>query len=194
MPLILDNVAQHVALSPAEQDHLLSLMEPRTLKAKTLLLQAGEVCRETYFVTSGILRSYTLDDHAVEHVLNFAAPGWWMADLYSLISGHPGNLYIYVVADAEVLVLPKHRQEEMYQAIPKMERFFRILVENALVAHQQRLMDNRSLTTEQRFEKFCKRFPDLQGVVPQKHIASYIGVTPEFFSKMKAGLLRKGIS
>ena len=79
----------------------------------------------------------------------------------------------------------------MYHDIPKLERFFRILTENALVANQQRIMDNLSLTVEARFDKFCKRFPELVSHVPQKKIASYIGVTPEFFSKMKASLLKK---
>ena len=81
------------------------------------------------------------------------------------------------------------------QEIPKLERFFRILAENSLVAHQERLMDNLSLTTEERFEKFCSKYPTLIQKVPQKHIASYIGVTPEFFSKMKMDLteMSKGV-
>jgi len=79
----------------------------------------------------------------------------------------------------------------LYDKIPKLERFFRILAENSLVAHQERLMDNLSLTAEERFEKFCKKYPSLIQRLPQKQIASYIGVTPEFFSKMKARLLKK---
>ena len=78
-----------------------------------------------------------------------------------------------------------------YQEIPKLERFFRILAENSLVAHQERLMDNLSLTADERFEKLCKKYPTLLQKVAQKHLASYIGVTPEFFSKMKSRLLKK---
>jgi CRP/FNR family transcriptional regulator, anaerobic regulatory protein len=114
-----------------------------------------------------------------------------MTILYSYLSQKPGNLFIQVLEDAEVIVLSKENQELLYKEIPKLERFFRILIENSLVANQERLMDNLSLTAEERFEKFCKKHHDLIQKVPQKQIASYLGVTPEFFSKMKAKMLRK---
>lgn len=194
MSLLLDTIARHVVLTAEEQQCVLDLLETRRYKAKTQLQQTGMVCSESYFVNSGILRSFTYDDHAHERVLNFAGPGWWMADLYSLYSGLPGILNIDVIAYAEVHVLSKANQELMYREIPKMERFFRILVENALVAQQQRMLDNMMLSAEQRYDKFCAKFPGLIANVPQKLIASYIGVTPEFFSKMKAARLRGGIS
>jgi CRP-like cAMP-binding protein len=111
--------------------------------------------------------------------------------MYSLLSQKPGNLFIEVLEDAEVVLLSKENQEELYHQIPKLERFFRIIVENSLVSYQERLMDNLSLTAEERFDKFCKKYPTLIQKVPQKQIASFIGVTPEFFSKMKSRLLRK---
>jgi CRP-like cAMP-binding protein len=123
--------------------------------------------------------------------MSFACEGWWISDMYSLLSQKPGNLFIEVLEDAEVVILSKENQEKLYLEIPKLERFFRILTENSLVANQERLMDNLSLTAEERFEKFCRKYPTLIQKVPQKHIASYIGVTPEFFSKMKARMLKK---
>ena len=142
-------------------------------------------------MNSGILRSFNINDNIVEHVLQFACEGWWIGDMYSLLSQKPGNLFIEVNEDAEVVILSKTNQEILYQEIPKLERFFRILTENSLVAHQERLMDNLSLSAEERFEKFCNKYPTLIQKVPQKQIASYIGVTPEFFSKMRARLLKK---
>ena len=111
--------------------------------------------------------------------------------MYSYISQKPGNLFIEVLEDAEIVEITKENQQQLYQEIPKLERFFRILAENSLVSHQELLMDNLSLTAEERFEKFCKKYPTLIQKVSQKNIASYIGVTPEFFSKMKARLLKK---
>ncbi len=191
MALILDNIGKHVALTPAEEALFLSKLEIRHYKAKSLVLQAGEVCTHSYFVNSGLLRGFTINDHIVEHLMSFACAGWWIGDMYSLLSQQPGTLFIEVLEDAEVVLLSKMDQEALYTAIPKLERFFRILTENSLVANQERLMDNLSLTAEERFEKFCKRYPSLIQQVPQKQIASYIGVTPEFFSKMKSKLLRK---
>jgi len=192
MNLILGNISQHVTLSPKEQELLLSKTEKHHYKAKTILLSAGEVCKNSYFVNSGLLRSFNINDNIVEHVMSFACRDWWISDMYSLISQKPGNLFIQVLEDAEIVLLFKENQEILYQEIPKLERFFRILTENSLVANQDRLMDNLSLTAEERFEKFSKKYPSLMQQVPQKQIASFIGVTPEFFSKMKARLLKKG--
>ena len=75
--------------------------------------------------------------------------------------------------------------------MPVFERFFRIIIENSLVAYQQRLIDNLSLTAEERYNNFCKRYPTLITRLPSKQIAAYIGVTPEFFSKMKHKMLMK---
>ena len=191
MQSILQNIAKHVSLTPEEETLFLYKTETKQFKAKTILLSAGEVATCTYFVNSGILRSFNINDNIIEHVLHFACEGWWIGDMYSYISGKPGNLFLEVLEDAEVVIISKENQQQLYQEIPKLERFFRILAENSLVSHQERLMDNLSLTTEERFEKFCSKYPTLIQKVPQKHIASYIGVTPEFFSKMKSRLLKK---
>ena len=191
MPLLLDNLAKHIQLTAEEEVLFLSKTKTDYYKAKTILLNAGEICKNSYFVNSGVLRSFTINDNIVEHVLSFACQGWWIGDMYSLLSQKPGNLFIQVLEDAEVVVLSKENQEILYQEIPKLERFFRILAENSLVAHQERLMNNLSLSAEERFEKLCKKYPDLIQKVPQKQLASYIGVTPEFFSKMKSNMLRR---
>ena len=191
MQSILQNIAKHVSLTPEEETLFLYKTETKQFKAKSILLSAGEIATCTYFVNSGILRSFNINDNIIEHVLHFACEGWWIGDMYSYISGKPGNLFIEVLEDAEVVIITKENQQQLFQEIPKLERFFRILTENSLVAHQERLMNNLSLTAEERFEKFCSKYPTLIQKVPQKHITSYIGVTPEFFSKMKARLLKK---
>jgi len=191
MSLLLDNLSIYISLTQEEQELLLSKTETQHYKAKTVLLNAGDICTHSYFVNSGVLRSFNINDNIVEHVLSFACTGWWIGDMYSLLSQKPGNLFIQVLEDAEVVLLSKENQEIIYQEIPKLERFFRILTENSLVAYQERLMDNLSLSAEERFEKFCSKYPTLIQKVPQKHIASYLGMTPEFFSKMKSKLLRK---
>ncbi len=188
---IIQNLSKHISLTTEETILFLSKTETKHYKAKTIILNAGEVCKHSYFVNTGLLRSFNINDNIVEHVLSFACEGWWIGDMYSLLSQKPGTLFIEVLEDAEVVLLSKENQEQLYLEIPKLERFFRILTENSLVANQERLMDNLSLTAEERFEKFCKKYPTLIQKLPQKQIASYIGVTPEFFSKMKRKLLKK---
>lgn len=189
--LLLQNIAKHVTLSEEEKQIVLSKFESASYKNKSILLEPGNVGDWAYFVKKGILRNYTVDDNATEHVISFASPGWWIADMYSFLAGKPSHSFIEVVDDAEVYIISKEKQQQLYDEVPKMERFFRILIENSLIANQQRLVDKLSLTAEERFENFNKKYPDVKNCLPQKHIASYIGVTPEFFSKMKSKLLKK---
>ena len=188
--LLLINIAKHVDLSEEEKQIVLNQFETASFKNKEILLKPGQIGDWAYFVQQGIIRNYTIDENATEHVLSFASPGWWIADMYSFLTGKPSNSYIEVIDDAEVYIITKDKQEELYKLVPKTERFFRILIENSLIANQQRLVDKLSLSAEERYENFAKKYPEVKNCLPQKHIASYIGVTPEFFSKMKSKLLR----
>jgi CRP-like cAMP-binding protein len=190
MNLILQNIAKHIALTEEEQAHFLSLLVGKEIKRKQFLLREGEVCKHSAFVTNGCLRAYNIDKNGFEHILHFAPPDWWVADMYSLLSQQAGNLFIEAIEDTQVLLLSKPKQEQLYHDIPKFERFFRIITENSLVTHRQRLLDSLSLPAPERYAIFCKRYPTLIQCLPQKHIAAYIGVTPEFFSKMRKELLR----
>ena len=149
------------------------------------------MCRHSAFVVNGCMRSYTVDDNGFEHILQFAPEGWWIADMYSFISGRPGQLYIDALEHSELLLLSKSHQEKLYHDVPKFERFFRIIVENSLVAGRQRILDNMSLSATQRYDQFCQQYPTLIHRLPQKQIAAYIGVTPEFLSKLRGEKARR---
>jgi CRP-like cAMP-binding protein len=124
MQSILQNIAKHVLLSIEEEDLFLSKTETKQYKAKSILLSSGEIANCTYFVKSGILRSFNINDNIIEHVLHFACEGWWMGDMYSYISRKPGNLFIEVLENAELVVITKENQEILFERIPKLERFF----------------------------------------------------------------------
>jgi len=189
--LILQNVAKHISLTKDEEEYFLSLLTTKLVRRKQFVKQEGEVFSHTCFVNQGCLRAYTIDKNGVEHILQFAPPGWWMGDIYSATTGNPGNLFIDAVDETNILMMAIDDREKLFERVPKFERFFRILIENAMVSGQQRMIDNLSLTAEERFDKFCLRYPALVSCLPQKYIASYIGVTPEFFSKMRAKMSRK---
>lgn len=189
LDLLLSSIAKHVSLSKEEQQIVLDSFTTTRYPAKTKLLLAGDVCINSSFVLSGILRNYCLDDQIAEHTMSFATTNWWIADMYSFLSQKPGESYIEVVEDAIVMTMSRDHQLALFDRIPKIERYFRILIERSLVANQQRLMDNMRLTAEERYERFCQRFPEIKYNLPQKQIASYLGITPEFFSKMKKRLL-----
>jgi CRP-like cAMP-binding protein len=188
---ILKNVTARIHLEPDEEAYFLTLLQPLTIRRKQLHLHRGEVCRHSTYVISGCLRGYMIDNNGFEHILNFAPPDWWIGDIYSLITQQPGYLNIDALEDSQVLLLSKADQEKLYIQIPQFERYFRILTERSLVSYQQRTLHNLSLSAQQRYLTFCQRYPTLINSIPQKYIASYIGVTPEFLSKMRKDMLKQ---
>jgi CRP-like cAMP-binding protein len=179
-----EHISKYIDLSKEEEDYFMALLKIKKVKRKQFLFQEGDVHKYSVFVTGGCLRSYAIDKNGFEHVLQFAPPGWWIGDMNSLLTGAPGILYIDAIYDSETLLLSKADQDKLYADIPKFERFFRILAERAFAACQYRLIDNLSLSALERYNNFCRLYPSLIERLPQKQVASYIGVTPEFLSTM----------
>ena len=182
--LLLSAIAKHISLIAEEQQQLIAVLSFKKVKKKQFLYQEGDISKQAIFVTEGCLRSYSIDKNGFEHILQFAPPGWWISDMRSMITQEPGTLYIDAVDDSEIILIQRNDLEKLYTAIPKLERFFRILAENSLATYQHRLIDNLSLSALERYGNFCKSYPSLIENLPQKQVAAYIGVTPEFLSTM----------
>jgi CRP-like cAMP-binding protein len=189
--LIVEHTQKIIQLSDLEQDYFYALLQEKTRLRKEFFLREGALCEDSAFVLSGCLRAYSVDENGVEHILQFAPQNWWITDMFSLLSGKPALLNIDALEDSKILILSKSNQELLYEKVPKFERYFRILIQNSTVASRQRVLDNLELSAKERFAKFCKTYPSLINSLPQKQIAAYIGVTPEFMSKMKAAYLRE---
>ncbi|MEO7767385.1 MAG: Crp/Fnr family transcriptional regulator [Ferruginibacter sp.] len=182
--LLLNNIAKHVSLSGEEAAQMVARLRSKKIRRRQFLYREGDIIQHAVFVTDGCLRSYSIDSNGFEHILQFAPPGWWIGDMHSFISQQPGILNIDAVDDSEILLLQKSELDDLYAAIPKLERFFRLIAERALATYQHRLIDNLSLSAMERYNNFCRLYPSLIQCLPQKQVASYIGVTPEFLSKM----------
>jgi CRP-like cAMP-binding protein len=189
--LLNNHISLHIQLTEEEQSFLQSVLHAKKIKKKHFLLQEGEVNNYVTFVTAGILRIYSIDKNGFEHILQFAPPGWWIGDMKSMLTLQPATLNIDALEDSEVLWISKDDLNKLYTTVPKFERFFRILAENSIAAHQQRLVNNLSLSAAERYNNFCRLYPSLIQSLPQKQVASYIGVTPEFLSKMLNNLTEK---
>ncbi|SHM87340.1 cAMP-binding domain of CRP or a regulatory subunit of cAMP-dependent protein kinases [Chitinophaga jiangningensis] len=182
--LILANIGRHISLTPEESSYFTRLLKPGQYARKEFLLREGAVCADFTFIVSGCMKSYLLDQQGKEHILTFAAPDWWIADINSFISGKPGNLFIQAINDTITLALSRRNQEILLREIPQFERCFRILTERAFAASLQRNIDAMSLSAVERLEKFRQQYPYLLPLLSDQEIASYIGVTPSFFSRM----------
>lgn len=189
---IIKNLRRHIDPTPEETAIFLSLATVKTVKRKEFLLKEGDVARQQCFVINGCLRTYTIDANGKEHVLMFAPEDWWCSgDLYSFLSGQKSVNNLEALEPTTLLQISKDNLDILFRQAPAFERFFRILFQNAFVFHQNRINANLSQPAEGRYELFTRAYPDLESRVSQKYIASYIGVTPEFFSQMKANMFRK---
>jgi CRP-like cAMP-binding protein len=189
--LLLSGIAKHISLENEEQEYLIQFLHYKKVKKKQFLLEEEEINSRLFYVTEGCLRSYAVDKNGFEHVLQFAPPGWWIGDMRSMLEQQPARLNIDAVEDSEIVFMLKPDFDTLLLKIPKLERYFRILGQNAIATYQYRLIDNLSLPAIERYSNFCKTYPSLIRTLPQKQVASYIGVTPEFLSKMLNNMIVK---
>jgi CRP-like cAMP-binding protein len=184
--LILQNVGKHVTLTAEEADFFCSLLTVKKVRKKQFLIHAGSECRFEYFVNKGCLRQYYLDNKGQEHTLMFAPEDWWSGDMYGFINKKPSLTTIQALEDSEVLAIERAGFETLVATVPKFERFFRILLQRAFVAHQRRLIESMSLGIKERYESFIQQYPSLEKRISQRHLAYYLGVTPESLSRIKS--------
>jgi CRP-like cAMP-binding protein len=183
--LLWKKVNEIVLLTEEEFAYLQTLFVRKTLRKRQYLLQEGDVCKYQAFVEKGILRSFTVDEKGSEHILQFASEGWWMADLSSFLTDEPSVFNMEALEDAEVLLIDKSSWNLSMQKIPQLEHYFRILVQNHLIATQKRLMQSLTESVESKYLRFAKTYPLCVQRVPQHMIASYLGVSRETLSRLR---------
>lgn len=188
--LLLSSISKHIHLTDSEQEFLLSLFKPRKIRKRQYLLQDGDVCKYTAFVNKGCLRSFIIDKDGVEHVFQFAPEGWWTGDIQSFKTQTPSLLNIDALEDSELLMIAKSDMDLLYEKVPKYERFSRLILENAFITHQERILQSICFTAAERYTHFNQKYPSLAQRLPQTQIASYLGLTPEFLSKLRKQLLK----
>ncbi|MEP6677084.1 MAG: Crp/Fnr family transcriptional regulator [Ferruginibacter sp.] len=188
--ILLQYIKKHIELTDEESSLYVSLFKHRKIKKKQFLFQEGDVCKYASFVVKGCLRSFGIDKNGGEHVFQFAVENWWIGDIESFNRRTPSLMNVDALEDSEILMISRDDSDMLYEKIPKYEHFTRILMENAFIAHQQRIIQNSCFSAAERYQFFKDKYPFFAERLPQAQIASYLGVTPEFFSKMRSQLLK----
>ena len=189
--LILQNISRHIQLDKTETDFFISLLQSKKLKRKEFLLKQGDTCRTESFIVKGCLRTYTIDGNGFEHILMFGIEDWWVGELYSFLTQSPATYFIDALEDTEILQITKSDLDKLYDRVPKFERFFRLILQNAFIAQQQRINQNLSFTAEQRYLDFIAKHPNLEQRLSQKQVSAYLGITPVFLSMIRKKLFQK---
>jgi CRP-like cAMP-binding protein len=188
---ILQNVAKHVRLDQAEEERFVSLLGFREVPKKAFLLKEGQVCKSISYVHSGALRAFCMDKEGKEATIMFAISDWWITDMFCFINERPAMMNVEAIEDSCIFQLSRDSWEVLFREIPKFERFFRILMQNAYTREQLRVMENLSLPAERRYDNFLEKYPRIAEQVTQKQIASYLGITPEFLSMIRKNKSRR---
>ena len=186
--LLYKKISETISITDEEFDFCKTLFIPKKLRKRQYLLQEGDVNKYTAFVSKGLLRSFTVDDKGGEHILQFAFEGWWMGDLYSFLTQEPSVFNMEALEDCELLLITKPSWELLLDKVPAFEKYFRILIQNNLIATQRRLMGTLSETAEQKYTKLINNFPGCLNRIPQHMIASYLGITRETLSRIRGNI------
>jgi CRP-like cAMP-binding protein len=182
----LASVKEHISITDQEFEVCKTLFIPKKLRKRQYLLQEGDVCRYTAFVEKGMLRTFTVDDKGNEPILQFSMEGWWVTDLYSYLTDEPSRYNIEALEDCELLLITKPSWNILLEKVPAFERYFRILIQNNLIATQRRLISSMTESAEDQYTKLIDNFPTCLQRVPQHMIASFLGITPETLSRIRS--------
>lgn len=175
-----------VALTETEELHIKQYLTPKKLRKRQYLHQEGDVCKHIAIVEKGALRSYLVDENGQEHITAFALEGWTISDLSSFMHEQISAQNIDALEDCELILISKSSHLELLQTMPKYETYIRILVTDAYVALQKRMLGMISMSPENRYKSFIELYPNIVQRVPQHMIASYMGLSAETISRIRS--------
>lgn len=182
------NVGKCVPFSPEELKIFNELLQHKKVAKKSFLLQEGEICNFEYYIIKGCIRSYCIDEKGAEVIMTFSIEDWWVSDIASFNEQKASHMFIETIEDCELLLLNPNTKEELLRRVPRFERVFRMMVQKHLASYQERLFNNIAQSAQYRYLTFLEKHPELPQRVPQWMIASYLGVSAEFLSKIRKKL------
>ncbi|WP_299382224.1 Crp/Fnr family transcriptional regulator [uncultured Lacinutrix sp.] len=183
---LLSYINKIVTLTEEEETYFTSKLVYRKYLKGQYILQQGDVSNKICFIVSGCVKMFYVDDLGQEHILMFGVENWWTSDLGSFVSQAPSDFNVQCIEDTELIQVSHNIIEDTYSKIPKLERCFRIIVEKAYVASQKRIVRNFSMSAKDRYLVFNESYPEIEQRIPQYMVASYLGITKEFLSKIKS--------
>lgn len=182
---LIKHIRKHIDLSDSETMILSKYVEQSSYKRKEFILQENNDCKNLFFVEKGCLRMYFVNEKAVEQIVQFALDSWWISDLKSFINNTPSDYYIQTIENSIITSINSEQLEQLLTEIPKLERYFRIIMQQELAAAQFKSKLMYEMSKEDLYNHFVTSFPEFIQRVPQYMIASYLGLTPEYVSGLR---------
>lgn len=189
--IIADYLRKFVTLTDEEAVEFSAAFHEIKVKKRQLIVQPNFVAKSRYFVISGALRAYVIGDEGQDHTIQLAIDEWWISDYNSYMFQQPASMFVVAMEDSVLLQISFENEQKLKAANYKFETFFRIIAERAAAFMQRRIVMNLTKTAEERYNIFLDRYPQMMNHFPQYVIASYLGMTTEFLSRIRNRKLKK---
>lgn len=185
MQPLIEHFEKYLPLKKEEKRLIEERVSLLPVKRRQIVLQAGAVCKHYSYVVKGCFKMYSIDDNGTKHNIQFAAEGDWIADIGSFHSNKPSQLFIEAIEPSCLIQIEQQDLYFLYLNVTKLNIIFKVIIENKYVELQNRVLQNISSTAQQRYLNFLQQYPHLASRLPNAQIASYLGITPEFLSKIR---------
>lgn len=182
---ILEYVGRYIELTEQEAEYFVSLLRTRKVRKKQLISQPDFVCKHRGYVVSGAMRAYLVDDKAREHTIVISIEDWWISDFNSYVNQEPACLFVEALEDSVLVQIDYNSEQLLMERVPKFERFFRLITQRSFAFQQKRILSNLSKSAQERYDEFAQKYPAIVSRVPQYALASYLGFSTEFLSKIR---------
>lgn len=189
-PLI-DHISSRVSLSEEEILEFVSNFRLTKIKKRQFIIQPDFVAKYRNYVVDGAFRAYVVADEGEEHTIQFAVEDWWISDYNSYIYQQPASMFVIAIEESIILQIDFESEQKLKASNPKFETFFRIMAERSFAGMQRRLISNLTKTAEERFTEFEQNYPKIANRVPQYALASFLGMTTQYMSKLRNTRVRK---
>ena len=191
MEELINKIKSSIPLSSKAEEYVRSISKERLIPKGELLIRQGQAVKSTYFVVDGCLRSYCLDKNGKEHTLQFAINDWWISDFIAIYDNDLSTLTVECITDSKVIEFNAQKLNEIYLQFPEFEPFQRNNLERHVVSLHKRILNQLQLTAPERYDLFLKQYPDIEQFTPNYHIASYLGITQQSLSRIRAEKVKK---
>ena len=185
------NLLSRVELTRIELDELLAHFKERKLKRKQLIIQPDFVAKYRSYIVKGALRAFVIDDAGIDHTIQFAVEDWWISDYNSYVHQTPATMCVEALEDCVIMQIDYQGEAALKKARHVYETLFRIMAERSASFHQRRIIAALTQTAEQRYNDFLEKYPVVVQRIPQYALASYLGMTTGFLSKIRNDKVKK---
>lgn len=191
MKNLINKIKNSISLSEEAEKYIYSISEEKSFSKGEVLIQEGQTVNKTFFVIHGSLRSFCVDKEGKEHTLQFAIQDWWISDFIAMYNHEPASLTVECITDATVIEFNTQKLTQIYLQFPEFELFQRKTLERHVVSLHKRILNQLQLTALERYNVFIEHYPNIEQHVPNYHIASYLGITQQSLSRVRADKTKK---